>query len=74
MAKIYDELLATIEGLQIIDTHEHLPSCEANRDQQCDVLAEWLLHYFWCDLVSAGLPREAQLIVRDSAQDLKKRW
>ncbi len=70
----YDELLDHIESLHIIDTHEHLPSCEANRDQQCDVLAEWLMHYFWCDLVSAGLPREAQSVVRDSKQDLMARW
>jgi hypothetical protein len=74
MTNTYDALLSTIESLHIVDTHEHLPSCEANRDQQCDVLAEWLMHYFWCDLVSAGLPREAQSAARDCSQDLMKRW
>ncbi len=74
MYAAYEELLETINELHIIDTHEHLPRCEAARDQQCDVLGEWLVQYFWCDLVSAGLPREAQSEVRDSSKDLMGRW
>ncbi len=70
----YDDLLAHIESLSIIDTHEHLPHCEAARAPDCDVLEEWLTHYFSCDLVSAGLPSEAEAQVREGRGDLLARW
>ena len=69
----YDKLLEFIDTLQIIDTHEHLPM-EAERDPKADLLSEWLIHYFSCDLVSAGLSEEALAKVRDPSQDLMKRW
>ncbi len=70
----YDELLEYIAGLEIVDTHEHLPHRESARPHNTDVLAEWLRHYFSCDLVSAGL-READLErVRDPHGDLLDRW
>ncbi len=70
---VYEELLETIDGLQIIDTHEHLPA-ELDRPKDTDVLAEWLTHYFSCDLVSAGLSDEGIELARDSAKPLRKRW
>ena len=39
----YDALLDEIEGLRIIDTHEHVP-LEKELPKQADVLSEWLLH------------------------------
>ena len=38
--KSYDELLDSIEKLQIIDTHEHLPERESARPAETDVLSE----------------------------------
>lgn len=70
----YSELLAHIASLHIIDTHEHLPSRERARPRETDVLAEWLIHYFSCDLVSAGLPERELKRVRDSKQDIRERW
>ncbi|MEN6663008.1 MAG: amidohydrolase family protein [Phycisphaerae bacterium] len=69
----YDELLGFINELQIIDSHEHLPP-EAQRDQNSDVLSEWLFHYFSCDLISAGMSDDAMGQVRDPKQPLAKRW
>jgi len=69
----YENLLEHIDGLRIIDTHEHLPM-EADRPSDTDVLAEWLTHYFSCDLVSAGLSDEGLARARDSRGDLLERW
>jgi uncharacterized protein len=68
-----DQLQEYIDGLTIVDTHEHLPD-EENRPAENDVLAEWLTHYFSCDLVSAGLKPEDLERVRDSSGDLLERW
>ncbi len=69
----YSNLSDHIQSLKIIDTHEHLPF-ESERSKETDVLAEWLTHYFSCDLVSAGLSDGDLSTVRDSSIDLKKRW
>ncbi|MBN2451621.1 MAG: amidohydrolase family protein [Lentisphaeria bacterium] len=74
MEHTFDTILEFIEGLSIIDTHEHLPASEKHRPQAPDVLGEWLTHYFSCDLVSAGL-QEAQLArARDPHVPLMDRW
>lgn len=70
----YDEILGTIQGLEIIDTHEHLPARESARPAGTDVLAEWLTHYFSSDLVSAGLRKDQLDVIRDSSRDLLQRW
>ncbi len=69
----YTDLHEHINALTIIDTHEHLP-LEAERAQDTDVLAEWLTHYFSCDLISAGMSDSEMATVRDSKQDLQRRW
>lgn len=66
-------LLDHINTLKIIDTHEHLP-LEKDCPPKADVLAEWLTHYFSCDLVSAGLSDPDLAKARDSSQDLLQRW
>lgn len=70
---IYNSLLDHIQSLIIVDTHEHLPF-EADRPQDTDVLAEWLQHYFSCDLVSAGLADQDLAVARDSRKEIKSRW
>lgn len=71
-SNIHESLLDHINGLTIIDTHEHLPT-EATRPRQ-DVLAEWLTHYFACDLVSAGLAPADLRRACNSDEDLASRW
>jgi hypothetical protein len=74
MTKVYDALREYVFDLEIVDTHEHVPGREAARDLRTDVLAEYLTHYFSCDLVSAGLRPEDLQAARDSAKPLAKRW
>ena len=69
----YDQILDFINSLHIVDTHEHVPD-ESARNRKSDVLEEWLIHYFSCDLVSAGLSDEALAAARDSSRDLLERW
>jgi hypothetical protein len=69
----YGKILEFIDTLQIIDTHEHLPM-EAQRDPKGDLFTEWLVQYFVCDLLSAGLSEEALAQVRDPGRDLMERW
>jgi uncharacterized protein len=58
MKDTYNEILDHINSLEVIDTHEHLPCREEDRDMDADVLKEFLGHYFNSDLMSAGLPKE----------------
>ena len=69
-----EQLQACIDELEIIDTHEHLPPRECDRPAQNDVLAEYLSHYFSCDLVSAGLTTKQLEFVRNPSGDLMERW
>ena len=74
MKGAYEALREYVFGLEIIDTHEHVPASEAERDPNSDVLSEYLTHYFSCDLVSAGLKPAELEFVRDPSKPLKKRW
>lgn len=74
MGKYYEEILEYVNSLTIIDSHEHLPGREELREQDTDILKEYLRHYFDRDLVSAGLkPSEIQ-IARDPHRPLTERW
>ncbi len=73
MPHSYETIRDYVFTLQILDTHEHLPPHEHRRPQH-DVLAEYLTHYFSCDLVSAGLSDAGLATARDSSQPLAKRW
>ncbi len=74
MNETYQQLRDFISGLDIIDTHEHLPPYESARPMANDVLAEYLTHYMSSDLVSAGLTPEGLQVARDSGKPLRKRW
>ena len=74
MNQTYETLRDYIFSLQIVDTHEHMPAREESRDRTTDVLAEYLIHYFSCDLVSAGLTPEGLAIARDTKRPLMERW
>lgn len=72
--KYYEEIYEYIKSLEIIDTHEHLVSVEEARDKDTDILKEYLIHYFSCDLISAGMSNEALEKVRDNNLPLMERW
>ena len=74
MSATYDRLHEYVSGLEIIDTHEHLPGHEEQRSRTNDVLSEYLIHYFSCDLVSAGLRPEQLEVARDASKPLADRW
>jgi uncharacterized protein len=72
--KTNQELLEYIETLIIIDTHEHLPSTEADRNRNTDILGEYLSHYFSSDLVSAGLKKEELRIIQEEDRPVMEKW
>ena len=74
MASAYEKIYEFIRGLEVIDTHEHLPLFEDQRDKDTDVLKEYLQHYFSCDLVSAGLPPADLERVRRMDDDIGTKW
>jgi hypothetical protein len=74
MSKAYEEILEHIEGIGVIDTHEHLPPREDLREGDTDVLKEYLSVYFNRDLISSGLPWEAYQKVINHEFPLMERW
>ena len=70
----YEQLREHVFALEIFDTHEHLPAFEGKRNQKNDVLAEYLIHYFSCDLVSAGLTLPDLETARNVEKPLANRW
>ena len=70
----YEKIYEFINTLSIIDTHEHLPAYESLRDRDTDVLKEYLTHYFNCDLISAGLPKEDFAKAIDMTLPIMTRW
>lgn len=74
MDKVYEEILRHTKSLPVIDTHEHLPPRESGREQNTDVLKEYLTHYFDRDLISAGLSQDDYVRVIDHSRPLKERW
>jgi hypothetical protein len=74
MERAYDRILAFIQDLDIVDTHEHLPGTESARDRDRDVLQEYLSHYMSSDVRSAGLSSADLEQVRDHGRPLMERW
>jgi uncharacterized protein len=68
------ELLSYIDGLSVIDTHEHMPAFEKDREKPTDVLREYLQHYMNSDLISAGLSKEKHEQATDISRPLTERW
>ncbi len=67
-------LLDRICDMPILDTHEHLPLRPALRETPCDVLTEYLSHYFDKDLISAGMPRPLLDQALDPSLDIEERF
>jgi len=68
--KIYD----FVKNLEIIDTHEHLPPKEEDRDWNADVLSEYFAQYIKDDLISSGMTPETHAKILDVNLPLIKRW
>lgn len=74
MKDVFEDIEQFVGGLELIDTHEHLPPREELRDRETDVLKEYLTHYFNRDLISAGLSRaDYELAIRHDLP-LRRRW
>lgn len=75
MAKddLYKRLLAEIEKIPLVDTHEHLISERARRRQKIDFFS-WFAHYGSTDLVSAGMSPATLDMIRDPEMQLDERW
>ena len=74
MTETFKEIFSQVKGLEIIDTHEHLPYCESAREKDTDVLKEYLTHYFDRDLISAGLGIDDYEKVINNKLSLIDRW
>ncbi len=74
MDKIYEEIFNFIKELEIIDTHEHLPSFETDRERNTDVIKEYLSNYFGCDLISAGLPQNDYNKIANTNLPIMEKW
>jgi predicted TIM-barrel fold metal-dependent hydrolase len=70
----YSEIKKHIEGIRIIDTHEHLPPEKERIKEEVDVLATFYQYYASSDLISAGMPEEEFLKIWDTSRTLNERW
>ncbi|NIN53518.1 MAG: hypothetical protein GTO23_10265, partial [Nitrososphaeria archaeon] len=70
----YSVIKNHIEGIGVIDTHEHLPQENERTAEEVDVLATLFQHYASSDLISAGMPEEEFLKIWDTSKALDERW
>ncbi|MDX1357951.1 MAG: amidohydrolase family protein [Clostridia bacterium] len=73
-AVIYESILDYVKDLKIIDTHEHLPAWESQRNLKNDFLTDFLSHYLSSDLKSSGLTEKGFKKVNDKSIPVKDRW
>jgi predicted TIM-barrel fold metal-dependent hydrolase len=64
---------AEVDGISLIDTHEHLISEPVRLRQKID-LFHWFTHYASSDLVSAGMSMQTMESLPDPARTLHERW
>lgn len=72
MDNIYSELLEYLNGMEIVDTHEHLPPDDKHLTG--DVLSVYFSAYLFEDLISAGLPFQDAKRLWDTELPLVERW
>jgi len=70
----YSLIRKHIEGVRVIDTHEHLPPEEERVREEVDVLATFFQYYASADLISAGMPEEEFVKIWDASRPLEERW
>ena len=74
MDNIYEKLLEYVITLKVIDTHEHLPAWESEREKETDVVKEYFTHYFNRDILSAGIERTDYNKALDITLPIYERW
>lgn len=74
MEEIFREIFDYIKDIEIIDTHEHLPSKEEVREKDTDLLKEYLSHYFDKDLISAGLSKGDYKRIVEEKLPIMEKW
>lgn len=72
-ADLYDTLLRYSDHIDIIDTHEHLPS-ETWRVAQVVDFFTLFSHYCVGDMVAAGLPPGELAVLESPATPVEKKW
>ena len=72
--KHYTELEQFIDGIKIVDTHEHLSQEPERLTQKVDLLATFFPHYASSDLRSAGMSEEDLVRIRNPETSLDERW
>jgi hypothetical protein len=71
--ELYKRIRTEIEGISMVDTHEHLISEQTRLGQKID-LFYWFSHYASSDLISAGMPISSLECLRRSDLPLDERW
>jgi uncharacterized protein len=74
MSSSYKPLFEEIQTIEVIDTHEHLASSEAQRPEFCDVLTEFVRQYFTEDLLSAGMSSADLSLVIGPEKSVEEKW
>ncbi len=70
----YPEIKKYVDGIRLIDTHEHLPQENERINQKVDFFATFFPHYASVDLRSAGMSEEDLIKVRNPEISLEERW
>ncbi|MHA2057324.1 MAG: amidohydrolase family protein [Candidatus Thorarchaeota archaeon] len=70
----YQDIKQFVDGIRIIDTHEHLPEESERIEQKVDLLATFFPHYASSDLRSAGMSEEDLVTIRNPEISLDERW
>lgn len=74
MNQYFDELHQYIRDIEIIDTHEHLPKYEAQRDPTVDILHEYLGSYYAREMISVGMSESQLSAARDASKPATERF
>lgn len=72
-SELYRRILNEIEGIPLIDTHDHLMSEDLRLSRKID-LFHWFSDYPGVDLVSAGMAQSRLDGLLDSNRSLDERW
>jgi len=73
VSDLYDRIRAEVEGIQIVDTHEHLLTEGARLERKVDFFY-WFYHYASSDVISAGFPESKRVWIWDTDVPLDERW
>ena len=73
MSELYERIRTEVDGIQLVDTHEHLMSEGARLERKLDFFY-WFCHYASSDVISAGFPEGKREWLLDPDVPLDERW